>query len=162
MNSQYYDKPEGQDMSGKLIAANRFAGAAGVAWATVDVLMVSKPKGYLPTIVRFGIVTAPFLAVASSFVVGTYAATNLRGKDDKINYALGGFTAGAALGAVKKSVVTGMTMGLIFAIAASVKKLSRQEGWEFFPPIKQGSYGLHTHDFTLMAERPRNWTDGKS
>lgn len=46
----------------------------------------------------------------------------------------------------------------------ALKKLSKEEGWEFIPPINdhvQGSlYGVR-HDWTLMKERPKNWTTGK-
>lgn len=47
-------------------------------------------------------------------------------------------------------------------IMGVVKKLSKEEGWEFIPPLKdhvQGSlYGVR-HDWTLMEERPKNWTN---
>lgn len=51
------------------------------------------------------------------------------------------------------------------AIAACIKKNSVIEGWRFMPEIKQHGMGTYTshrlHDFTLTAERPRNWTTGK-
>lgn len=51
----------------------------------------------------------------------------------------------------------------ILAISGVLKKLSIQEGWEFFPDCKYHEYGTlngAVHDCTLMTERPRNWTNG--
>lgn len=49
-------------------------------------------------------------------------------------------------------------------IIGILKKLSIEEGWEFFPPLKEHQYGsLYgvRHDWTLMKDRPKNWTTGK-
>jgi NADH dehydrogenase (ubiquinone) 1 alpha subcomplex subunit 11 len=54
---------------------------------------------------------------------------------------------------------------LCLAIAGVVKKMSIEEGWEFFPDIKVHGYGgpfPNRHDYSLMAERERGWTDGKN
>lgn len=49
-----------------------------------------------------------------------------------------------------------------------MKKLSLEEGWEFFPSPEKvaakhgfGSLRGVRHDYTLMAERERGWTTGK-
>lgn len=52
----------------------------------------------------------------------------------------------------------------VIAAAAALKKLSKIEGWEFFPHWDGHGYGGLRHvrnDFTIMAERPRSWTTGK-
>lgn len=79
----YYDKPEGQDCYGKMLATNSYAAAAGLAWSTIDVLMLSRTKGYIPTIARFAYNIGPFMGIASAFTLTTYLATNARGKDDR-------------------------------------------------------------------------------
>lgn len=80
----YYDKPEGEDMFGKMVATNAYAATAGVAWSTIDVLMLSHPKGYLPTMARFAYNIGPLMGMATAFTLTTYMATNIRGKDDRL------------------------------------------------------------------------------
>lgn len=79
---QYYDKPEGQDAFGKMVATNRLALAAGLIWSTYDILFITKPKGYIKTIGRYGYFTGPFMGMATAFTMTTYTAAKLRGKDD--------------------------------------------------------------------------------
>jgi NADH dehydrogenase (ubiquinone) 1 alpha subcomplex subunit 11 len=83
INVKYYDSPEGQDAFGKMLVTNKYALAAGLGWSTIDVLMVSHPKGYMPTLSRYVYFTVPAMGMASAFTLGTYFATKLRGKDDK-------------------------------------------------------------------------------
>ncbi|XP_055837875.1 uncharacterized protein LOC129906223 [Episyrphus balteatus] len=160
----YYDHPEGQDAVGKIIALNRYAVSIGLAYSTIDVLMVSKPQGYLATLGRYAYNTGPLVGMASAFTLGCYAANNLRGVDDKWNYTIGGLMAGAVYGSWKRTVPGGIFMGVVFSLAGFLKKLSIEEGWEFFPERQTHELGsLHgvNHDYTLMAERPKNWTTGK-
>ncbi|XP_037821326.1 NADH dehydrogenase [ubiquinone] 1 alpha subcomplex subunit 11-like [Lucilia sericata] len=158
----YYDKPEGQDCYGKMLATNSYAAAAGLAWSTIDVLMLSHTKGYIPTMARFAYNIGPMMGMASAFTLTTYIATNARGKDDRLNYFLGGMAAGGVYGAWRRNHVAGLVMGLAFGIAGVIKKISREEGWEFFPALNHhGFMGVKENDYTLMAERPRNWTTGK-
>lgn len=82
LNSKYYDQPEGKDLSGKMIATNKAALTGGLIWSIYDVVLFSKPQGYLPTIGRIASITGPFMGIATAFTLGTYTATNVRGKDD--------------------------------------------------------------------------------
>lgn len=55
-------------------------------------------------------------------------------------------------------------MNLIIAIAGCAKKLSIEDGWEFFPPVKQHVWsGVSStrSDYTLTAEGEKGWTTGK-
>lgn len=79
---QYYDKPEGQDAFGKMVATNRYALATGLVFSTYEVLFVSKPQGYIKTLGRFAYFTGPLMGMASAFTMTTYTANRLRGKDD--------------------------------------------------------------------------------
>lgn len=79
---QYYDKPEGQDAFGKMVATNRYAFFAGLITSTYDVLFISKPQGYFNTIARYGYFTGPFMGMATAFTMTTYTTAKLRGKDD--------------------------------------------------------------------------------
>lgn len=82
VKANYYDSPEGSDLFGKMVATNKYAVAAGLGWSSVEVLMISKPKGVIPTLGRYVYFTGPFIGIASAFTVGAYAANRLRGKDD--------------------------------------------------------------------------------
>ncbi|XP_001361907.2 NADH dehydrogenase [ubiquinone] 1 alpha subcomplex subunit 11 [Drosophila pseudoobscura] len=164
LRSKYYDHPEGEDAFGKTVATNKYAVAAGLAWSTVDVLTLAKPKGYLPTLGRFAYNTGPLMGMATAFTLTTLAATNARGKDDKINYLLGGFAAGGVFGAWKHNHVAGLCAGLFLGIAGVIKKMSIEQGWEFFPdtPTKQyGGLNIAQNDWTIMADRPKGWTSEK-
>lgn len=81
---KYYDKPEGEDLSGKLIASNRATLPWGVAWGVVDACMYGGAK--LPTFQekfgRFLHMAWPSVAVPTAFVTTVYFATRLRQKDD--------------------------------------------------------------------------------
>lgn len=83
LKSKYYDHPDGEDAVGKVFVANKYALAAGLGWSTLDVLMVSHPKGYLPTIARYIHFTGPFMGMATAFTLGTFLSTRLRQEDDK-------------------------------------------------------------------------------
>ncbi|XP_030386759.1 NADH dehydrogenase [ubiquinone] 1 alpha subcomplex subunit 11 [Scaptodrosophila lebanonensis] len=164
LRSGYYDAPEGEDAFGKIVAINKYAAITGLAWSTVDVLTLSKTQGYLPTLGRFAYNTGPLMGMATAFTLTTLAATNARGKDDKINYFLGGFAAGGVFGAWKHNHVAGLCAGLFLGIAGVIKKMSIEQGWEFFPdtPTYQvGGVNIIDNDYTLFAERPKNWTAEK-
>ncbi|XP_017868826.1 PREDICTED: NADH dehydrogenase [ubiquinone] 1 alpha subcomplex subunit 11 [Drosophila arizonae] len=161
LRSKYYDYPDGEDAFGKIVATNRYAIAAGLAWSTFDVLTLTKPQGYIPTLGRFAYNTGPLMGMATAFTVTTLAATNIRGKDDKLNYLIGGFAAGGVFGAWKHNHVAGLVTGLFLGIAGVIKKMSIEQGWEFFPDSPTHQYGgvnIAKNDYTLMADRPRNWT----
>lgn len=81
--AQYYAKPEGEDYIGKLAASNRHAVTAAVGVSMIDVIMVAHPKGFLPTVSRFMYWIGPAVGMATAFTTTTYAATRLRGQDDK-------------------------------------------------------------------------------
>lgn len=83
LKANYYDKPEGSDALGKIVATNKYAATVGMAWSTIDVLMLTKTQGYLPTLARFAYNTGPLMGMATAFTLVTYAATNARSKDDR-------------------------------------------------------------------------------
>lgn len=85
---------------------------AGLTLATYDVVLYSKPKG-IPNIVgRYAFHVGPMMGVATAFTTVTYAATKFRGKDDCLNYVLGGIAAGGVVGTWSKSLATGCLAGL--------------------------------------------------
>lgn len=78
----YYAKPDGEDYSGKMIASNRLILMGALPFATVDMLMYSKPEGYLASAACYAKWVGPAVGMASAFTTGCYAAQHLRGKDD--------------------------------------------------------------------------------
>lgn len=53
---------------------------------------------------------------------------------------------------------------LLLGIAGVIKKMSIEQGWEFLPdpPMRQyGGVNIAKNDYTIMAERPKNWTTEK-
>lgn len=86
---------------------------AGLATATYDVVLYSKPKGIPNIIGRYAFHTGPMMGIATAFTTVTYAATKFRGKDDAFNYVLGGIAAGGVVGAWNKSFVTGCLAALV-------------------------------------------------
>lgn len=111
---QYYDKPEGQDAFGKMVATNRYAAVFGLTMSAYDVLMVSKPSGYAATLGRFAYITGPCIGMATAFTMTTLATTKLRGKCDTLNYVAGALASASVFGAWRRSVVAGCTAGLVF------------------------------------------------
>lgn len=165
LRARYYDHPDGEDAFGKIVATNKYALSAGLAWSMFDVLTLTKPQGYGPTLGRFAYNTGPLMGMATAFTLTTLTATNVRGKDDKFNYFLGGFAAGGVFGAWKHNHVAGLCAGLFLGIAGVIKKMSVEQGWEFFPdtPLRQyGGLNIASNDWTIMPDPPKNWTTEKA
>ncbi|CRL06430.1 CLUMA_CG019458, isoform A [Clunio marinus] len=166
LTAQYYAKPDGEDYSGKMFATNRYALQAGFAAGVFDVIMYSHPKGYLPTLSRLAWYAGPAVGMASAFTTATYAATKLRGKDDKLNYAIGSCAAAGVFGAWQRNAVAGWSMCIFFSIAGALKKLSIEEGWRFIPENSLrtrvwGSEKTARNDWTLFPDMEKGWTTGK-
>lgn len=81
--AQYYNKAEGDDFVGKMVATNKYMLAGAIPAATMDVLMYSHPKGAIQTLARYARWIGPAMGMASMFTAGAYLACHLRGKDDK-------------------------------------------------------------------------------
>ncbi len=86
LKAKYYDHPEGEDAVGKVFATNRYAVCTALGVSTIDVLMISHPKGYAATLGRYLYFTGPFMGMATAFTLGTYMSTRLREKDDKYGF----------------------------------------------------------------------------
>ncbi|KAJ9581536.1 hypothetical protein L9F63_023285 [Diploptera punctata] len=160
MGYNYYDTPDGQDCFKKLWFTTKIAGVTGLAISAVDVKIHSHTQGFYPTAARFVHFTFPFIGIAAAFTATTCMLTNLRHKDDKLNYFLGGCAAGSVFGAWRKSVVAGVVASAFFGVAAFVKKSSLEEGWELAPEPKLRTFGSvfsSRHDYTLTKPPPKLW-----
>lgn len=81
--ARYYDKPEGEDLMGKLIAINRPALQYGAMAGMCYAFMHSKPAGFQGTVGKILYFTWPAMGAATAFATVTYFSTKLRQKDDQ-------------------------------------------------------------------------------
>lgn len=162
---KYYDTPEGQDIFLKTLATSKYAAVAGITAATFDILMYSHPKGFVNTAGRMMYIVGPLVGMASAFAVTTNAAQNFRGKNDKINYFLGGAVAGGIFSAWIRSGIIAVPAAIVLGTAAVIKKTAVDEHWTFFPESHQATKTIKSvkHDWTLVKdiEELKNWVGGK-
>uniref|UniRef100_A0A2A4J7G8 NADH dehydrogenase [ubiquinone] 1 alpha subcomplex subunit 11 n=1 Tax=Heliothis virescens TaxID=7102 RepID=A0A2A4J7G8_HELVI len=163
---KYYDTPEGQDIFMKTFAASKYATLAGLAAGTLDVMMFSHPKGFASTVGRMAWFVGPLVGMAAGFTVTTNAVQNIRGKNDMVNYFMGGVVAGSILAAWQKAPIIAVPAAVIFGVAGIVKKTSVDEGWIFFPDIIQAPKSIISgkRDWTMVQdiEELKNWTKGSN
>lgn len=161
---RYFDTPDGQDTFKKLWCVLKPTSLVALGISTCDVMLYSHPKGYLQTLGRYAYVGLPIVGVSTAFVCTTNLVASLRHKDDKINWFLGGFAAGSVFGVWSRRTIVGFNMGMVLGIFAIVKKTAVENGWALHPAefktMHRGAWAA-TPDFTLTAERPRNWTTTK-
>ncbi|CAD0202847.1 unnamed protein product [Chrysodeixis includens] len=159
---KYYDTPEGQDIFLKTVALGKYAALAGVAAASLDVLMYSHPKGLASTAGRFAWYIGPLVGMAAGYAVTHNCVQNFRGKNDKINYFLGGAVAGSILSAWQKAPVFAVPAMVILGVAGIIKKTAVDENWEFFPDVPHATKIITSvgNDWTMVKdiEELKNWT----
>ncbi|XP_050441889.1 uncharacterized protein LOC126846497 [Adelges cooleyi] len=163
MKYSYYDSPDGKDLAKKLFYTNKNVTIIGFGLATTDIILNSKPKGYLQTLLRYGQLMTPMWAVTSTFCIVTYASTRLRDKDDVKNYGLGGFASGLMLGVFTKSYLNATWIGVIACLAAMAKKNAKLNNYEIMPTIpttrhqQHGDFRTPYKNWTVYEERPKGW-----
>ena len=86
----YYAKPEGVAPLDKVVGASKWGLLTGLAFGTHDVCLYSKTTTIADTMRCYGYWMVPMAGMGAAFAATTFIATNLRGKDDQINYLLGG------------------------------------------------------------------------
>uniref|UniRef100_A0A023F5Z7 NADH dehydrogenase [ubiquinone] 1 alpha subcomplex subunit 11 n=1 Tax=Triatoma infestans TaxID=30076 RepID=A0A023F5Z7_TRIIF len=158
----YYDTPEGEDCDKKLWYVTKNSALYGVLASSIDVLMFSHPKGYLPTLGRFAYITFPFMGMGAAFVVTTCMATNFRKKDDMWNYFLGGTAVGAVMGAWQRSLRIGFYGGFALGVLFLIQKDCMERGLASFSihgwePQKFGNIWSVKRDFSILADPGRTW-----
>lgn len=154
---RYFDSPDGQDIFKKLqcLMKPTILTAVGIGFA--DIVLVSKPKGYLPTIGRLMYISSPILAASATFVLTTNGVASIRNKDDKLNWFMGGFATGTVFGALKRSGMLGFNLGMAFGFLAFLKKMAVENNFQLSPDIKFKYHEVHVQDWTFTKERPRKW-----
>merc|ERR1712126_457355 len=94
----YDDHPDGQECFHKMACVGKYAAYTGFYTATMDVLMITKPQGYVLTANRYLKHMGLALACTATFVGGACAVAALRKKNDHYNYITGGVLTGSLLG----------------------------------------------------------------
>ncbi|KAK6643506.1 hypothetical protein RUM43_005016 [Polyplax serrata] len=156
----YADAPEGEDMEGKLIWANRYAFAFGTFWAAVDIMgspPITKVSHMIFTVVRR---VLPLMGVGSAYTLGTYASVHYRKKDDYVNHMYGGVAAGALVGLMISKPAYGLYACLIFPLFGGCHKHSLIISKRHELPYREtlSPYWSRKLDFSLVPERKGNWT----
>ncbi|KAJ0174340.1 hypothetical protein K1T71_010486 [Dendrolimus kikuchii] len=164
LSYKYYDTPEGQDIFFKTFACSKYALLAGITAGAYDTLMFSHPKGFVNTAGRFMWHIGPLVGMAAGFAVATNASQNIRGKNDSINYFIGGAVAGSIFSAWQRSGLIALPAMLLLGFAGVLKKNSIDENWSFFPVAQQATKTIQSvrHDWTMVKdiEELKNWTTG--
>ncbi|XP_072942778.1 NADH dehydrogenase [ubiquinone] 1 alpha subcomplex subunit 11 [Epargyreus clarus] len=164
LSYKYYDTPDGQDVYKKTFVLSKYAALSGTAVGTMDILLFSHPKGLFNTAHRFMWYVGPLVGMATAFTLTSSAAQNFRGKDDKLNYFLGGVASGTVFGAWARSPVVAVPMCLVLGAVAVVKKTAVEEGWVMFPKFEMMKETIQSvrNDWTLVKDidELKTWTKG--
>lgn len=114
----YHDTPDGEDILKKLWFVLKPAALVALGLGTCDVMLYSKPKGYMATLGRYAYLSMPVFGMTTVFVLASNMLRNARGKDDIWNWAGAGAAAGSVLGIWRGSPQVGWVNAGIFAAAA--------------------------------------------
>lgn len=82
----YFQHPEGKDVVGKLIGANKWAMLGGYVVTTIDAAGLTRCMNIPEVLNCAAYWFVPLCGATTAFVSVNYALTNLRGKDDPWNY----------------------------------------------------------------------------
>lgn len=118
---------------------------------------------YLTTICRLGQLMTPMIAATSTFCIASHVSYKIREKDDEMNYAIGGFSAGTLYGILMNNKSIGLWLGIGCAIIGVAKKHSMLNGYEIFPAFPKhripvyGNFRTPYRNWTLYDMRPKGW-----
>lgn len=163
---RYYDTPEGKDILLKSIYTSKYAALVGLVYGSYDVLMYSRPQGILNSVARLGYIAGPMIGMATAFTLTSNVAVNIRGKNDKLNYFMGGVVAGAVFSAWQKAPILAVPAMMILGAAGVVKKTAVDAGVPFFPKLPQPMTKTavsNKHDWSMAkdVEKWKTFTTGK-
>merc|ERR1712198_114864 len=150
----YSDHPDGEQCFEKMLICAKNAGLFGVVVSTYDLLMITKPQGYVPAIGCYIRGTVPFATAGITFAAVACMSTKLRKKDDHLNYFLAGASAGGIFGVARKSFRVGVPTGFLLGIASIYFKDSIDNKWSFFPSFthQYGSFDNIKNDYTRLGK----------
>lgn len=86
----YYDSPEGQNPWEKIWGLSKYAVATTMGMSIMDCFYITQCRNAVEVLNCTAFWGVPLVSMAVTFSSMTFMATNIRGKDDKVNYAIGG------------------------------------------------------------------------
>lgn len=87
---RYYDTPEGTAPFEKIVSVAKKALVGGALVGGLDAVWITDTKNFGETMNCMGYWIVPMVGMATTWASITYISTKVRGKDDWINYVLGG------------------------------------------------------------------------
>ena len=87
---KYYDAPEGKEPIDKIVALSKPTFLGALVTGIADCVWITETKTPLQSANCLAFWLVPALGMSATFASVTYVATNIRGKDDHLNYAIGG------------------------------------------------------------------------
>ncbi|XP_066157400.1 NADH dehydrogenase [ubiquinone] 1 alpha subcomplex subunit 11 [Euwallacea fornicatus] len=160
---EYNSTPDGEEVFAKMKYTLKYASALAAFVGIFDYHLVPRSSKILDNVFRFGAVSLPVIGGASTFVLVTNGLGSLRKKDDQLNWFVGGFATGSLLGMIKRNRMLGFNVGMFGGIMAMICKEIILSKWELSPSNPKRMVGTGRAclwDFSLVKERPRNWTTG--
>ncbi|XP_050354392.1 NADH dehydrogenase [ubiquinone] 1 alpha subcomplex subunit 11-like isoform X1 [Nymphalis io] len=154
---RYYDTPDGCDVFDKILVTSRYGGIAGLILSTYDVLMYSHAVGLGPIMRRYAYHTVPLVMMGATFASVANGVQLLRGKDDILNYFIGGFACGPILAYYLGSNHAVLLGGLGLGVIGMIKKNAIENNYTLVPqvPGHMGTIRSWKHDYTYLAD-PRD------
>lgn len=157
----YFAQPDGEDVAGKLRYCAYPAAASAFVLSSIDVMLLSKPKGYINILMRYGYVSFPILGCTAAFILTTNALGALRNKSDKLNWTAGGMAAGAVIGVWRRKPLTGCLSAVALGFLGCMRKYGAENNFAIMPDTRP-FYNLRSggYDYTLAKHIPGNYTTG--
>lgn len=109
-------------------------------------------------------VTSPVVFATGTFVAVSNICGSIRKKDDQLNWFIGGVSAGTVLGTYYKSSGIGFVASTLLGLGLLGVKYARLNNFKLYQDdvrICEGGATSHKFGYTLLKERPGNWTTGK-
>ncbi|OXU18890.1 hypothetical protein TSAR_016865 [Trichomalopsis sarcophagae] len=153
----YYDKPEGEDPIGKIMGLAKYGILTGGFLTIYDACMYSQCANAAQFFNTAGYWMLPITGMCVTFSAVTYTATNLRKKDDKINYVLGALASGAVMHAwLKQPLYSGW--GTFFLVGYALAKKDYKQNCPSKNPILPNPEDVNKQYFLWRNLPYRNYT----
>ncbi|XP_045466567.1 uncharacterized protein LOC123675263 [Harmonia axyridis] len=160
----YFAKPDGEDIPQKLWYTLQPAVAAALSLSTIDVMLMSKPKGYVNILMRYAYVSFPVIGCTAAFVLTSNFVGALRKESDRVNWAVGGAAAGGVVGIWSRKPSTGCLCAIAFGFLGALRKFAADNNIVINPTDSRAHFSLRSggYDYTLAKEIPGKYTTGPS
>ncbi|RZF35094.1 hypothetical protein LSTR_LSTR009686 [Laodelphax striatellus] len=166
MPYSYFEHPDGEDTIRKIAFTSRYALIAGLFKSTCDVILFPAPTGYLSTAGKVFYVTAPLVGATAIGTGVISLSTNLRKKDDAVNYFIGGVVGGLSYGMFKGRLGTACYAAGLFGMLCLTFKYNNQRGVIFDQSERNRPCDVDVwrkyEDYTLTRSPPKGWVAGSN